>query len=138
MLAPPPPDPFARFRTLVLDSSYRPIDVINWQRAICLTIFDKVGRPPPRPRCGRPGRQLRAPQTGADPLLGVISAWRTPLDFSIEMPQIYLPAPLERHSATAEILPTLVNKCKCPLYIARKHRTCLSGDRSVVPSVFAC
>lgn len=56
VLAPPPPDPFARCRTLVLDSSYRPIDVINWQRAICLTIFDKVGRPdrPPLPCRGRP------------------------------------------------------------------------------------
>ncbi|KAK9815294.1 hypothetical protein WJX72_001172 [[Myrmecia] bisecta] len=31
-----------RCRTLVLDSSYRPIDVVNWQRAICLDLFDKV------------------------------------------------------------------------------------------------
>ncbi len=31
-----------RCRALVLDSSYRPIDVVNWQRAICLDLFDKV------------------------------------------------------------------------------------------------
>lgn len=29
-------------RTLVLDVSYSPIDVITWQRAICLDLFDKV------------------------------------------------------------------------------------------------
>ena len=29
-------------RALVLDSSYRPIDVVNWQRAICLDLFDKA------------------------------------------------------------------------------------------------
>jgi hypothetical protein len=34
--------PFGRCRALVLDSSYRPIDVVNWQRAICLDLFDKV------------------------------------------------------------------------------------------------
>jgi hypothetical protein len=33
---------FRRCRALVLDSSYRPIDVINWQRAICLDLFDKA------------------------------------------------------------------------------------------------
>jgi hypothetical protein len=33
---------FRRCRALVLDSSYRPIDVVNWQRAICLDLFDKV------------------------------------------------------------------------------------------------
>ncbi len=27
-----------RYRALVLDSSYQPIDVVNWQRAICLEI----------------------------------------------------------------------------------------------------
>lgn len=32
----------SRYRTLVLDSSYRPIDVVSWQRAICLDLFDKV------------------------------------------------------------------------------------------------
>jgi len=31
-----------RCRTLVLDCSYRPIDVVNWQRAVCLDIFDKA------------------------------------------------------------------------------------------------
>lgn len=31
-----------RCRALVLDSSYRPINVINWQRAICLDFLDKV------------------------------------------------------------------------------------------------
>lgn len=36
---------FRRCRALVLDSSYRPIDVINWQRAICLDLFDKARRP---------------------------------------------------------------------------------------------
>ena len=30
------------YRALVLDSSYRPIDVVNWQRAICLDLFEKV------------------------------------------------------------------------------------------------
>ena len=33
------------YRALVLDSSYRPIDVVNWQRAICLDLFDKVEIP---------------------------------------------------------------------------------------------
>lgn len=30
------------YRALVLDSSYRPIDIVNWQRAICLDLFEKV------------------------------------------------------------------------------------------------
>ena len=34
---------FSKYRALVLDTSYRPIDIVNWQRAICLDIFDKVG-----------------------------------------------------------------------------------------------
>lgn len=42
--------PFGRCRALVLDSSYRPIDVVNWQRAICLDLFDKVQVP----CCGLP------------------------------------------------------------------------------------
>jgi len=33
----------SRYRALVLDSSYRPIDVVSWQRAICLDLFDKAG-----------------------------------------------------------------------------------------------
>ena len=37
-----PAGPGARYRALVLDSSYRPIDVVSWQRAICLDLFDKV------------------------------------------------------------------------------------------------
>ena len=37
-----PSGPGARYRALVLDSSYRPIDVVSWQRAICLDLFDKV------------------------------------------------------------------------------------------------
>ena len=32
----------SRYRALVLDSSYRPIDVVSWQRAICLGLFNKV------------------------------------------------------------------------------------------------
>ena len=40
--------PFGRCRALVLDSSYRPIDVVNWQRAICLDLFDKVRDSLPR------------------------------------------------------------------------------------------
>ena len=35
-------------RTLVLDVSYRPIDVVNWQRAVCLDIFDKARLPIPQ------------------------------------------------------------------------------------------
>lgn len=35
---------FNRYRALVLDTSYRPIDIVNWQRAICLDLFDKVCR----------------------------------------------------------------------------------------------
>lgn len=31
-----------KYRALVLDSTYQPIDVITWQRAICLELFDKV------------------------------------------------------------------------------------------------
>ncbi|KAK9803012.1 hypothetical protein WJX73_010577 [Symbiochloris irregularis] len=34
--------PIERYRALVLDSSYRPINVINWQRAVCLDFLDKV------------------------------------------------------------------------------------------------
>eukprot|EP00898_Chlorokybus_atmophyticus_P007008 jgi/Chlat1/7308/Chrsp58S06945 len=33
---------FARYRALVLDVSYKPIEVVNWQRAIILDLFDKV------------------------------------------------------------------------------------------------
>ena len=36
---------FNRYRALVLDTSYRPIDIVNWQRAICLDLFDKVSVP---------------------------------------------------------------------------------------------
>lgn len=32
----------SRYRALVLDASYRPIDVIHWQKAICLDILEKV------------------------------------------------------------------------------------------------
>jgi 5-methylcytosine-specific restriction endonuclease McrA len=32
----------SRHRALVLDSSYRPIDVVNWQRAICMALLDKA------------------------------------------------------------------------------------------------
>ncbi|WPT15217.1 hypothetical protein PSENEW3_00003158 [Picochlorum sp. SENEW3] len=31
-----------RYRALVLDASYRPIDVINWQRAICMELLQKA------------------------------------------------------------------------------------------------
>lgn len=36
---------FNRMRALVLDNSYRPVSVINWQRAICMDLFDKVWVP---------------------------------------------------------------------------------------------
>lgn len=39
---PNPLPSIASCRALVLDSSYRPIDVVTWQRAICLDLFDKV------------------------------------------------------------------------------------------------
>lgn len=42
---------FSACRALVLDSSYRPIDVVNWQRAICLDLFDKVDVLGARPAC---------------------------------------------------------------------------------------
>jgi len=32
----------SRYRALVLDSSYRPIDVIHWQRALCLDLLDRA------------------------------------------------------------------------------------------------
>ena len=32
----------ASVRTLVLDVSYQPVDVIPWQRAICYELFDKA------------------------------------------------------------------------------------------------
>ena len=32
----------SRYRALVLDSSYRPIDIVNWQRAICMDIMEKA------------------------------------------------------------------------------------------------
>ena len=47
-----PTGPGARYRALVLDSSYRPIDVVSWQRAICLDLFDKVGSLRARVRVG--------------------------------------------------------------------------------------
>ena len=48
---------FSACRALVLDSSYRPIDVVGWQRAICLDLFDKVdvlGAHPACQPCARP------------------------------------------------------------------------------------
>ena len=45
---------FSACRALVLDSSYRPIDVVNWQRAICLDLFDKVDVLGARPACVPP------------------------------------------------------------------------------------
>jgi 5-methylcytosine-specific restriction endonuclease McrA len=33
---------FSKYRALLLDTTYRPIDIVNWQRAICLDMFDKV------------------------------------------------------------------------------------------------
>lgn len=33
-----------RYRGLVLDSSYRPIEVVSWQRAISMDLHDKVRR----------------------------------------------------------------------------------------------
>lgn len=32
----------SRYRALVLDSAYRPIDVVHWQRAICMDVLQKV------------------------------------------------------------------------------------------------
>ena len=32
----------SRYRALVLDSAYRPIDVVNWQRAICMDLMEKA------------------------------------------------------------------------------------------------
>ena len=32
----------SRYRALILDSSYRPIDVVNWQRAICMDLLSKA------------------------------------------------------------------------------------------------
>lgn len=32
----------SRYRALVLDSAYRPIDVVNWQRAICMNLLQKA------------------------------------------------------------------------------------------------
>lgn len=31
-----------KYRALVLDSSYRPIEVVNWQKALCMDLFDKT------------------------------------------------------------------------------------------------
>jgi len=39
---PPTPRPLETCRALVLDASYRPVDVINWSRAVCLDVLDKV------------------------------------------------------------------------------------------------
>ena len=42
----------------MLDSSYRPIDVVNWQRAICLDLFDKARLSPiPSTSPNRPGQR---------------------------------------------------------------------------------
>ncbi|XP_011622763.1 uncharacterized protein LOC18421442 isoform X2 [Amborella trichopoda] len=38
----PVPDELSCFRGLVLDISYRPINVVGWQRAICLEFMDKA------------------------------------------------------------------------------------------------
>lgn len=32
----------SHYRALVLDSSYRPVEVVTWQKAICMDLFDKV------------------------------------------------------------------------------------------------
>lgn len=32
----------SRHRALILDSSYRPVDVVNWQKALCLELYNKV------------------------------------------------------------------------------------------------
>lgn len=32
----------SKYRALVLDSSYRPVDVVNWQRAICMGLLSKA------------------------------------------------------------------------------------------------
>lgn len=32
----------SRYRALILDSAYRPIDVVNWQRAICMDLLEKA------------------------------------------------------------------------------------------------
>jgi hypothetical protein len=29
----------SRYRALVVDAAYRPIDVVNWQRAICMDLL---------------------------------------------------------------------------------------------------
>lgn len=42
VLSQEPLSSFNRYRALVLDTSYRPIDIVPWQRAICLDLFDKV------------------------------------------------------------------------------------------------
>lgn len=42
VLSPLPVDPLKNYRALVLDSGYRPIAVVNWQRAICLDIYEKA------------------------------------------------------------------------------------------------
>lgn len=47
-----------RFRALILDQSYRPVGVANWQRAVCLDLAEKaragggVGGEAVRPACG--------------------------------------------------------------------------------------
>lgn len=32
----------SRYRALVLDSAYRPVEVVNWQRAICMDLLQKA------------------------------------------------------------------------------------------------
>ena len=38
-----PASMLSHFRALVLDSSYRPIDVVHWQRAILMDLLEKAG-----------------------------------------------------------------------------------------------
>lgn len=42
--APGPRSPhvLSRYRALVVDAAYRPIDVVNWQRAICMDLMEKA------------------------------------------------------------------------------------------------
>lgn len=43
----------SNYRVLVLDVSFQTIDVISWQRAICLEMFEKVRVPLTTTQAGR-------------------------------------------------------------------------------------
>lgn len=56
-------DELSGFRGLVLDLSYRPVNVVCWKRAICLEFIGKLCRPMCWSTTTRPSLRLAGPST---------------------------------------------------------------------------